>query len=141
MSVSTYVKDIMSTSVVSLFAEQTLPLAEDIMKYKHVRHLPVIDDDRRLLGLVSHRDLMRAHISSLSGLSSELMRARLQDVTVREIMTKDVWAVTPETLAVVAGRTLLDHRFGCLPVVDAEHRLIGIVTERDFLRLALAILE
>lgn len=140
MAVTTTVRDIMSPSVVSLFAEQTLPLAEDIMRYKHVRHLPVIDDDGRLVGLVSHRDLLRAHVSSLAHLSTELMRERVRDVKVREIMTQDVWTVAPETLASVAGRTLMDHPFGCLPVVDEGRRLIGIVTERDFLRFAMRLL-
>jgi CBS domain-containing membrane protein len=135
-----YVRDLMSSRVVTLFAEQTLPLAEEIMAYKHVRHLPVVDDAGQLLGLVSHRDLLRAQISSLSGLSEPQKRARVEDVRVRQIMTRDVWTVSPETLASVAGRTLLDHKFGCLPVVDADHRLIGIVTERDFLKAALAIM-
>ena len=49
-------RDIMSTPVVTFFAEQTLPLAEDVMQFKHLRHLPVIDDDGKLVGLVSHRD-------------------------------------------------------------------------------------
>lgn len=137
----TFVRDIMSSQVVSLFAEQTLPLAEDIMRFKHVRHLPVVDDEGRLLGLLSHRDLLRAHVSSLANLSDDARRARLADVRVREVMTRDVWAVRPDTLAQVAGQTLLDHRFGCLPVVDEGRRLVGIVTERDFLRVALAVLE
>jgi CBS domain-containing membrane protein len=136
-----YVKDIMAHPVVTLFAEQTLPLAEDIMAFKHLRHLPVVDDERQLLGLVSHRDLLRAQISSLSGLSDSQKRARIQDVKVREVMTRDVWTVLPDTLAIVACRTLLDHRFGCLPVVDTRHHLVGIVTERDFLKLVLGMVE
>ena len=134
------VKDLMSAPVVSLFAEQTLPLAEDIMRFKHLRHLPVVDEDRHVVGLVSHRDILRAQISSLTGLSPAQRRARQDEVRVRDIMTSEVWTVTPETLASVAGRTLLDHRFGCLPVVEGEF-LVGIVTERDFLRFAVKTIE
>jgi CBS domain-containing membrane protein len=115
------VKHLMKSPVVSLFAEQTVPLAEDIMRFKHIRHLPVIDDEGHLVGLVSHRDLLRA---------------RKPDLRVRDLMTRDVWTVTPDTLASVAGRTLGDHRFGCLPVVDARHVVVGIVTEHDFLTFA-----
>lgn len=136
-----HVKDLMTHPVVSLFAEQTLPLAEDIMSLKHVRHLPVIDDDNRLLGLVSHRDLLRAQISSLSGLTTDQRRARQSDVRVEQVMTRDVWTVLPHTHAAAAARMLVEHRFGCLPVVDADHHLIGIVTERDFLKLAIGSLE
>jgi CBS domain-containing membrane protein len=131
----------MTSPVVSLFAEQTLPLAEDIMAFKHLRHLPVIDDRRHVVGLVSHRDLLRAQISSLVGLSTEERRARQEGVRVQQIMTRDVWLVRSDTFASVAGRMLLDHRFGCLPVVDAEHQLIGIVTERDYLRFAIKTIE
>ena len=135
------VKHLMSSPVVSLFAEHTLPLAEDIMSFKHVRHLPVVDDTRRVVGLISHRDLLRAQISSLVGLTSDERRARQDGVRVHQIMTRDVWTVGPETLASVAGRTLLDHRFGCLPVVDGERGLVGIITERDYLRFAIKAIE
>jgi CBS domain-containing membrane protein len=134
------VRDLMSTPVVALFAEQTLPLAEDIMTFKHLRHLPVVDDNRHVVGLVSHRDILRAQISSLTGLSKPEARARQEDVRIQDLMTRDVWTVTPETLASVAGRTLLDHRFGCLPVVEGRF-LVGILTERDFLRFAIKTIE
>ncbi len=126
----------MSAPVVALFAEQSLPLAEDIMRFKHLRHLPVIDDTNRLVGLVSHRDLLRAQVSSLTGLTEAERRARQEDVKIAQIMTRDVWTAGPEMLASNAGWLLLDHHFGCLPVVDARGLLIGIVTERDYLRFA-----
>lgn len=135
------VKHIMSPKVVTFFEEQTLPLAEDIMKIHRFRHLPVIDSEGRLVGLLTHRDLLRAQISALAGLTDEERRARQAEVQVRQIMTRDVWTVTPETHASDAGRTLLDHRYGCLPVVDANRVLVGILTERDFLRFAIKALE
>jgi len=131
----------MTAPVITFFAEQTLPLAEDVMHYKHLRHLPVIDDNGRLVGLISHRDLLRAQISTLSGLTPAERRARQSDVRVAQVMTRDVWTVRPDTEATIVGRTLLDHRFGCLPVVDADERLIGIVTERDFIKYALQELD
>jgi CBS domain-containing membrane protein len=134
-------KDIMSSPVITFFAEQTLPLAEDVMHFKHLRHLPVVDDDGKLVGLVSHRDLLRAHISSLSGLTEAERRSRQADVRVSQIMTRDVWTVGPNTDATTVGRTLLDHRFGCLPVVDGNEKLIGIITERDFIKYALTELD
>jgi len=131
------VKHIMTESVVTLFAEQTLPLAEDIMRFKHLRHLPVVDDAQRLVGLVSHRDILRAQISWLTGFSETERRARQEHVRVSQIMTRDVWTASPDTLASRAGALLLDHAFGCLPVVEPGGRLVGIVTERDYLRIAL----
>ena len=135
------IKHIMTSPVVSLFAEQTLPLADDIMRYKHLRHLPVVDETGRLVGLVSHRDILRAQISSLTGLTDGERRARQDHVKVSQIMTSDVWTAGPDAFASNAGQLLLDHRFGCLPVVDAAQRLIGIVTERDYLRFAVRTIE
>ncbi|HEX5059133.1 MAG TPA: CBS domain-containing protein [Kofleriaceae bacterium] len=136
------VKHIMSAPVVTLFAEQTLPLAEDVMQFKHLRHLPVVDEHQHLVGLVTHRDILRAQISSLTGLTDEQRRARQEDIKVSQIMTRDnIWTAGPETFASNAGRLLLDHRFGCLPVLDTIGRLIGIVTERDYLRFAVKAIE
>ena len=135
------VKHIMSSPVISLFAEQTLPLAEDIMRLKHLRHIPVIDDANRLVGVVSHRDILAAQISSLTGISMAARR-EIQDRTrISEIMTTDVWTAGPEMTAATAGRLLLDHRFGCLPVVDDAGLLIGIINERDFMTLAVRALD
>jgi len=135
------VKHIMSPKVVTFFEEQTLPLAEDVMRLHKFRHLPVIDNDGRLVGLVTQRDLLAAQISALTGLSETQRRIRQEDIRIRRVMTRDVWTVHPETLASKAGRTLLDHRYSCLPVVDAMGHLEGIVTERDFLRFAIKTLE
>jgi CBS domain-containing membrane protein len=132
------VKDLMSSPVVSLFEEQTLPLARDIMHFKHVRHLPVIDERKRLVGLVSQRDLLAAQLSNAS---ADDCRALQDDVPVGSIMTRDVIAIRPTVKASVAAATLRDHKFGCLPVVDESYRLIGIVTEHDFLELATQMLE
>ncbi len=135
------VKHIMSEKVVTFFAEQTLPLAEEVMRIHRFRHLPVIDNDGRLAGLITHRDLLRGQISVLTGLTTEQRQARQEEVRISALMTADVWTVTPDTLASHAGQTLLDHKFGCLPVVDADRMLCGIVTERDFLRFAVKALE
>jgi len=135
------VKHLMTTPVVTFFAEQTMPLADDVMRLKHFRHLPVIDEEGRLVGLVSHRDLLGAQISSETGLDRTQRHAFQKDVRVSQIMTHDVWTVLPDTRAATAAETLLDHRFGCLPVVDGAGKLVGIVTERDFLRFASKILD
>ena len=138
---SVLVKDIMSEQVVTFFAEQTLPLAEDVMRIHRFRHLPVIDSERRLVGLITHRDLLRGQISVLTELSDAQRRARVEEIRISQLMTRDVWTVSPETLASHAGQTLLDHKFGCLPVVDQDRVLCGIVTERDFLRFAIKALQ
>lgn len=131
------VHHIMTREVVTFFEEQTLPLAEDVMRIHRFRHLPVVDPEHRLVGLVTQRDLLAAQISLLTGLTEDQRRARQEEVRIRTLMTRDVWTVGPDTLASHAGRTLLDHKYSCLPVIDARGILCGIVTERDFLSFAI----
>lgn len=135
------VKHLMSSPVVSLFEEQTLPLAADLMRFKHLRHIPVTTEDGHLAGLVTHRDILRAQISSLTGLTGDQRRARQEAIRIQEIMTRDVWTIQPDALASIAGRTLLDHKYGCVPVVDTNHLLVGILTESDFLKFAVKAIE
>ncbi|MBL4635395.1 MAG: CBS domain-containing protein [Kofleriaceae bacterium] len=137
----TVVSDLMTTQVISLFEEQTLPLAGGIMKLKKVRHLPVIDDDGTLVGLVTHRDILRSQGSLFSLLHSGQRSQVELEVPVREIMTKDVWTVKPDTKLLDAGRLLADHQFSCLPVTDDGGRLVGIITDRDYLKFALEVLK
>jgi CBS domain-containing protein len=120
------VAHLMTSPVLSLQQEQTIPTASDIMKYMRVHHLPVIDAEQRVVGLVSQRDLLAAHGS---------------DAPVARIMTRGVLAVRSDVHASFAAAALLDHKFGCLPVVDEHGRLVGIVTQHDFLRLATKVLE
>ncbi|MEZ4368874.1 MAG: CBS domain-containing protein [Kofleriaceae bacterium] len=138
------VHHLMTTPVITLFAEQTLSLVQDLMRLKHVRHIPIIDDDSRLLGLVSHRDLLRAQTSCLEALAAREGASPATPpptVRVRELMCEDVMTVAPDAPAAAAGHLLRDHAFGCLPVVDASGRLVGIITDRDFLRFAVRQLE
>lgn len=134
------VRDVMTSPAVTLTARQSLPLAETLMKCGKLRHLPVVDDHGALVGIVTHRDLLAAKISRLSH-ASEAARSEAEFmVAVSKIMQTDVWTVGPDTLALAALRVLRDHRFGCLPVVEAG-RVIGIATESDFLRVLLAALD
>lgn len=133
------VKHLMTRDVVTLDKEQSLPLAEELMRLNRIRHLPVVDGDK-LVGIVTHRDILSAQISALSDMNAE-DRSELQlSVPVAKIMRTNTWSVTPDTPALEAAQIMLDHSFGCLPVVEHGH-LLGIITEADFLSMAIDVLE
>ena len=89
-----------------------------------IRHLPVVDRQGNLVGVVSRRDLQSA------------VRSGGGQQPLAEIMQEDVVAVSPETPAHEAAYLILHHGFGCIPVVDRDGHLVGIATEFDFVRVA-----
>ena len=121
--------------------ENLLDVAHDMKRYSF-RHLPVVDGGR-LVGLISHRDLLRFTASALDpSLARDERDHRLKEKTfIRQAMTKDVQTVSPDDPVVVATHKLLGGRFGCLPVVDRDGTLVGIVSEQDLLKLLASMLE
>ena len=134
---TTVVADIMTREVVTLTAGSDLALADDVMKLERVRHLPVVEHGK-LIGLVSHRDIIKAHARLLvKAFTLAQGDKQVATVGVHEGMQTDLKTVTPDTRAVDASRLILESRFGCLPVVE-DGNLIGIVTEVDCLKWALS---
>jgi CBS domain-containing membrane protein len=134
------VGDIMTPRVMCLLEEENLESVSRGMKRFRFRHLPVVDDNK-LVGIVSERDYLRASVSA-----HDPDRALKEDnlerfLFVAEIMTRDVVSVRPTTPLAEAGRLLREHKFGCLPVTEEDGTLVGIVTDSDFLVLALRLLE
>lgn len=134
------VSDLMSHPVLTLEADETLSLAEEIMSLTRLRHLPVIDGDCHLVGLVTHRDLLRAQASSLAALSRYEDKQLKRGVAVSEVMRREVESIASDAAAVDAARLMRQKKYGCLPVVDGGV-LVGIITEADFLDLAIRTLS
>ncbi len=133
------VADIMSTDVVTLIEDETLAHAKLCMDRGRIRHLPVLRD-RKLVGLVTHRDLLAASFSIFAEVEPAEQRRIFVTVPVVEAMHRDVTTVGPDESVAAAARTLLDNKWGCLPVVDNSGNLLGIVTEADFLQLTVRLL-
>lgn len=142
MSTPRTVREIMTQDVIYLREEEDLSAIEEGMERLGLRHLPVVDGDK-LVGLVSHRDVLRYTLGTLAEnrLSRQLDERRKRSSFVADVMTRDVKTVRPETLLADAARVLLKHRFGCLPVTKDDGTLVGIVTEHDFLQLTAQLLD
>ncbi|HUS63512.1 MAG TPA: CBS domain-containing protein [Kofleriaceae bacterium] len=115
---------LMTREPVSLTRRATVGRALAEMEVAGIRHLPIVDRDRRLVGVVSQRDLLAA---ASAGDSARPLAG---------VMRPDVVSVTPETSAHEAAYLILHHGIGCIPVADRSGRLVGIATDADFVRVA-----
>lgn len=129
------VREIMTTPVTTLEPNDNLAFAEELMTVERVRHLPVVDGDV-LVGILSHRDIAAASIPLTNDPSTEQDLEAKRRVRVDEVMHHDVETISPDDDAVKAADLLLAQKVGSLPVVDERHRLMGILTESDFVALA-----
>ena len=130
-----HVDEIMSPQVYTVAPSDTVLRAEETMNREHIRHLPVVDGDV-LVGLVTQRDIMAASIPPISAPSEEDDIDAKNRMRVEKIMRGFVETVRPETDAIAAADRMLELKIGCLPVLDERHRVVGIVTEADYVRLA-----
>jgi acetoin utilization protein AcuB len=128
------VKDLMHTHIVTLHSSDTLNIAEDIMSMGRIRHLPVLDGGNRVVGIVTQRDLYKASISSVLGIDRTREQEWLGKVKVRDVMTTTVTMIGAEAGVIEAVDKMVTEKIGCLPVVDEQGKLMGLLTETDCLR-------
>jgi CBS domain-containing membrane protein len=127
------VKDLMSTDLFTLSMDDNLKTLEDMMKWRAIRHIPVVDEEKRVVGLVTHRDLLKYSISGFANVAEDEKEALNRSIPVSSIMKTNIQSVPPELTLQDAAKLMLKYKFGCLPIVENE-KLIGIITEADFMK-------
>lgn len=127
------ISEIMRTEFASLRPNDRLDLADQVMKLGRVRHLPVLDADGRLVGIVSNRDLLEASLTTVLSFETTERRGFLRSIGVAEVMKPDVETVTPQTALGVAAGCMIRNKIGCLPVVREDGVMVGLATETDLL--------
>ena len=130
----------MRQPVVTINAGASVGEATTLMRERGIRHLPVLDPRKRLVGIVTDRDLRQVVLDVAIGRVGEETE-RLGDLAVREVMTWGVVTVTPGTDLREAARVMREQRLGALPVVDAAGHVVGILTEHDLLDALQALLR
>lgn len=128
---------IMSTDLITIAAEASLADARSIMHDNHIHHLPVVNDDNEVIGLVTLTNVLAATDSFLRDDDS---RIHATEIVLRDVMVTDVATVDRHASLRSAALFLEKHRIGCLPVVD-DDKLCGIITDTDFVAVAINLLE
>jgi acetoin utilization protein AcuB len=129
----------MSKTPVTAKPGTSIMKAAKLMKENGFKRLPVVDDDNRLVGIVSDRDIKEASPSKATTLDMHELYYLLSEIKVADIMTKKVFAVTSDDTVEKAAMVMLRQNVGGLPVVDAEHKVVGVITDSDIFKVLVTI--
>jgi CBS domain-containing protein len=135
----TKAKDIMTDVVQTLQVGDTLARARNQIERGGIHHLPVVDAEEHVIGLITYHRILEAWISH-GDPDRESLAQVASDIPVDMLMEKDVLTVDADATAAEAARIIDSNRFGCLPVTHDE-RLVGIITAADLVHLAVRYLE
>ncbi len=136
------VDEIMMKKFIFIHEDDRFSLVEEKLREFNIRHLPVIDDNNKLVGIITQRDLYR--IQSPRHLEDDTWyydQKSLDSHILKYVMTKDPCAINPQDPAAKAVLLMAERKYGCLPVVKKDRTLCGIVTRHDILKIAAQILR
>ena len=128
---------VMTTELFTVHPSDSVKKARKLIQEHRIRHLPVVDENEQLVGLVTQTDLFAAADSFLRDKEDRL---QVRSFPVSDIMVTDISTVTDETSLRQAATFIEKNRIGCLPVLR-DGKLVGIVTDTDFVGVAINLLE
>ena len=136
-----FVSRSMTRKVITVDPETVIIEAQELMADNRIRHLPVVDQNHQLVGIVTDRDIRSAlPYNYLKDTCSEEQREQFCALPVKDIMTKDPIAISPAFTIQDALLLIQDSKVGALPVVDDNRRLEGIISVRDLLQAFINVL-
>ena len=129
-----YIKERMQKSPITINPEASFYEARALIRDKGIRHLPVVDKEGHLVGIITDRDIRGAAPSDATSLSAHELHYLLGKLKVSGFMTpKDkLITITPDLIIEEAVQLMRDHKIGCLPIMDGD-KLAGLITETDIL--------
>jgi CBS domain-containing membrane protein len=135
------VDEVMSKNPVSLSQYNSLHDARILMEEKKFRHIPIVDDGNKLIGLVTQRTVLANGVSSQALASQEELAQIESGILLADVMTAKLVTVLSTIQIIDATRIIYRKKFGCLPVVDGNNVLVGIITDHDFVGITMQLLE
>ncbi len=130
------VKNRMTHSPITATTKTTYTGAMRLMKNNHIQHLPILDKNDQLVGIVAHSDMLRVEPSPATTLSVYEMVSLLDQITMDKVMQHPVYAVDEDCTITNAAKFMLEHNIGCLPVMRSGNNaeLVGIITDTDIFK-------
>lgn len=136
---NTTIANIMTRDVFFVYPDDTMQRVDEIFKMHNIHHVPVIDREGHVVGIISKADYLKIlHGFTLfkTAKSEEYNKAILRSLLASEVMSKQVASLQPDDTVDIAAGYFRENLFHAIPVVDTEKRLVGIVTTFDMLNFA-----
>jgi acetoin utilization protein AcuB len=133
------VKDQMTPNPICGHPEMPITEAQALMQENNIRHLPILGEQKNLVGLITLRSLMNAVPADLSQFSPFVVNYVLAKLKARNIMVKDVITISEDTPFEEAARIMADKKIGCLPVMQGDE-LVGIISDNDLFNIMVGLL-
>ncbi|MCK5876402.1 MAG: CBS domain-containing protein [Candidatus Marithrix sp.] len=134
------VKDLMSSELYTLKPTDTIQHARELMLEKRIRHIPIVEEDGKFVGLLTKQDILAISVSALADIDVNERDELESNVPISEVMISEVVIAEENTNLIKAANFMLQQKHGCLPVFKDE-KLIGILTESDFVKLSLYLMK
>ena len=138
----TSVRSIMTDDILTLGIDNTLSDARIMMVENNIRHIPIVNDEQVLMGLVSQRDVLSVEESTLFD-TNVTVTSRLdrdQHIKIDDFYRRDVVTINAHVSVHNAALTIQKYKIGCLPILSGN-KLIGLVTDSDFFNVAINLIE
>ncbi|MFK5891750.1 MAG: CBS domain-containing protein [Pseudomonadota bacterium] len=126
----------MTDNVIALSPDDNLSKASELMSSKKIRHIPIVNENQNLVGLITQHDVLKAATSCLDASSNNADK----NVPVSRIMITKVRTISPNERLKAAGLIMEKYKYGCIPVLSND-KLIGIITDTDFVGVAINLIE
>ncbi|BCS88884.1 CBS and ACT domain-containing protein [Pseudodesulfovibrio sediminis] len=129
----------MTKDVITITPDRSMMKASKVMKDKNISRIPVVDDNGKLIGIVSDRDIKDASPSKATTLDMHELYYLLSEIKIQDIMTKKVKSIKETETVEKAAVLMLEGNFGGLPVLDEEEKVVGIITDTDIFKVLVEI--
>lgn len=129
------IRDWMTTAVISAKEDASMLKVSKLMKEHGIKRVPVVDDEMKLIGIVSDRDIKEASPSKATTLDIHELSYLLSELKIRDIMTREPVSVSPMDTIEQVALIMLEKKLTGLPVIDWEKKLVGMITEADIFKI------
>ena len=130
----TFVKEIMTKDVIAIRIDEPFSHVEEKIRMHRIRHLPVVNDKNEIVGIITQRDFYHVISPRHTEMGDYYEKTELDGYHLEHFMTKNPLTLSPEDSVAKVVKIMTTFKYGAIPIVDSNKKLVGIVTQIDILK-------